>query len=99
MLSVDEAKKIGIEHCINEIGYDFCKAHEDNGTSAWGERDGFVDCFVGVSPEPAPEYDIMRIERLELTSENDWPFFARCDVYLEDGHIDLIESRIPKGLI
>ena len=38
MLTVEEAKKIGIRACVEKIGYDFCKAHPDNGVSAYGEE-------------------------------------------------------------
>ncbi len=48
MLTVVEAKKIGIQACMDKIGYDFCKKHADNGTTAYGEDDGFVKCFLGL---------------------------------------------------
>ena len=49
MLTVEEAKRIGIQACVKKIGYEFCKAHPDNGVSAYGEeREGFINCFVGV---------------------------------------------------
>ena len=68
MLTFEEAKKIGIRACIDKIGYDFCLAHNDNSTSAYGEVDGIAKCFVGVSEEPAQEYDIEKVEYLILTS-------------------------------
>lgn len=34
MLTVKEAKKIGIRACIDAIGYEFCKKHADNSTSS-----------------------------------------------------------------
>ena len=47
MLTFEEAKKIGIRACIDRIGYDFCLAHNENSTSAYGEVDGIGKCFVG----------------------------------------------------
>ena len=98
MLSVEEAKKIGIRACVEKIGYDFCKAHPDNGVSAYGEeREGYINCFVGVNDEPAPIYDISKVHELILTHENDWTYYASCDVSLEDGSVEFLEYKIPKN--
>lgn len=96
MLTFEEAKKIGIRACVDKIGYEFCRAHNDNSTSAYGEIDGKMECFVGVSDEPAHEYDIEKIEHLILTSKNDWPYFAYCDVDMSTGEIEYGECRIPE---
>ena len=74
MLTVDEAKKIGVSAYINKIGYEFCKKHADNATSGYSEEDGFVNCFVGVSDKPASEYDISKVTQLILTSGEKWPY-------------------------
>ena len=95
MLTMEEAKKIGISACIDKIGYEFCKAHPDNGVSAYGAstREGYVYCFVGVSDQPEPTYD----ENHEwlLTHDNTWPFYASCDVNLEDGSVEFLECKLP----
>lgn len=96
MLTVKEARKIGIQACINKIGYEFCKKHADNATSAYSVLDGIVNCFVGVSDEPAPDCDISKVDKLVLTSGKNWPYVARCNVYMEDGRIDFLEHRYPK---
>lgn len=95
MLTLEEAKKIGIRACIDKIGYDFCKQHEDNATSAYGKIDGKMQCFVGVSDEPAPDCDISKVDELVLTSGYQWPYAARCNVDLETGEIEFIEHRVP----
>ncbi len=95
MLTVMEAKKKGIRACIEAIGYEFCKKHKDNGTSAYGEVDGVVYCFVGVSDEPAPECDITKVDSLILTSKEEWPYEASCNVDMQDGHIDFLTVRRP----
>jgi hypothetical protein len=97
MLTVNEAKKKGIRACIEKIGYDFCKQHADNATSAYGENDGVVYCFVGVSDEPAQKCDITKVDRLVLTSRKEWPYVASCNVNMSDGCIDFIEVRRPNG--
>lgn len=98
MLTVTDAKKIGIRACMDKIGYDFCKKHADNGTSAYGEDDGFVKCFVGVSDEPAPDYDIEKVDHLILTSGKKWPYYAYCRVEMASGEIEFGEYRIPGEL-
>ena len=95
MLTVMEAKKIGIRACIDAIGYEFCKKHADNGTSAYGENEGVVYCFVGVNDEPAPECDITKVDSLILTSGEDWPYSASCNVDMQDGRIEFLEVKRP----
>ena len=95
MLTVDEAKNIGIKACVEKIGYDFCKKYADNSTSAYGEEDGVVNCFVGVSDEPEKSCDISEVDKLVLTSRNEWPYAARCYVSLSDGEIRFSEVRRP----
>ena len=55
MLTVIEAKNIGIKACIEKIGLDFCKEHADNATSGFSEENGYVNCFVGISDKPVKE--------------------------------------------
>ena len=95
MLTVQQARKIGVRACIDKIGYDFCKKHAENATSAYGKENGYVYCFVGVSDEPAPECDITKVDRLILTSGKKWPYAASCNVYMEDGHVEFLEYRSP----
>lgn len=71
MLTFEEAKKVGIRACIDKIGYEFCKIHQDNSTSAYGEDDGVAKCFVGINDAPPHEYDIEKVEYLILTSKKD----------------------------
>ena len=95
MLTVKEAKKIGIRACIDAIGYEFCKKHADNSTSGYGVEEGSVYCFVGVSDEPAPECDISKVDSLILTSGEDWPYSASCNVDMQDGRIEMLEVKKP----
>lgn len=39
MLTVNEAKNIGIKACIEKIDYDFCRKYADNATSGYSEED------------------------------------------------------------
>ena len=96
MLTFEEAKKIGIRACADKIGYEFCKAHNDNSTSVYGVVEGKMECFVGVSDEPSPECDINKVDHLILTSGKEWPYFAQCDVDMSTGEIEFGECRIPE---
>lgn len=96
MLSIAEARKIGVVACIKEIGYDFCKKHADNATSAYGEDNGIVNCFVGVNNYPARKIDLAKIEVLRLSDrKNDWKYYAQCLVRRETGEIQITASRVP----
>jgi len=98
MLTVKEAKKIGISACINHIGIDFCKKHSDNAVSSWGENNGKLNCFVGVSDEPddPSKYDINKITSLVLTHGNDWPFYAFSTVDMNTGETQIGDSKVPR---
>ena len=95
MLTVNEAKNIGIKACINKLGYEFCKKHADNATSGYSEEEGYVNCFVGVNDKPARTCDISLIDSLVLTSGTKWPYAARCNVSLLDGNVEFFELRRP----
>ena len=99
MLTVEQAKKIGIRACIDKIGYEFCRKHNDNSTSSYGEVDGIMKCFVGVSDQPAGEYDIEKVDHLILTSGKKWPYYAHCKVDMTSGVIEFGECRIPECLV
>lgn len=96
MLTERDAKKIGIRACIDKMGYEFCKKHEDNSTSAYGVVNGKMECFIGVSDEPAPECDIEKVDHLILTSGKKWPYYVHCDVDMFTGEIEFGEYRIPE---
>lgn len=98
LLSVDEAKEKGINACVDKIGRDFCRAHNDNSVSVWGDRDEYVYCFVGVNPEPGPECDINKVDTLELVDGNNWTYYAICNVFVEDGHIEYRDCNIPQTI-
>ena len=81
MLSADEAKKIGIDACIEKLGFEFCKKHADNATSAYGEDDGIMNCFVGVDDSPAPNSDIKDVDELILDVIHNQIEESNIDVY------------------
>ena len=48
MLNIEAARKIGINACIDKLGREFVMKNKKYATSAYGERDDSVFCFVGV---------------------------------------------------
>jgi len=87
MLTEEQAKKIGIRACVDKLGYDFCMRNKDNVVAAYGERDGKLECFVGVSDEPYEEK-----QQPCLTSGYRWTYAARCLVDLETGEVCYVQN-------
>ena len=93
MLTYDEAKKIGIDACIDRLGRDFVKKNRDNASSAFGDREDHAYCFVGVSDQPETPMS----EGLRLTSENDrFPYVARCNVAYSNGTVTFLDCVLPQ---
>ncbi|MBQ8199200.1 MAG: hypothetical protein IJZ76_07230 [Lachnospiraceae bacterium] len=95
MLTVIEAKKKGMKACIEKIGYEFCKKHADNSTTAYGEDDGVVFCYVGVDDSPAPDFD-SETQTWILSENNEFPYSASCNVSMKDGEIVFLECNLPE---
>ena len=53
MLTYEEAKRIGVNACIEKIGKDFVKRYRDSSCSAYANVDDeYAYCFDGVSDRP-----------------------------------------------
>lgn len=92
MLTFEEAKKIGLNACIDKLGRDFVMAHRDNGCHGCGENDGSVYCIVEVDDKP---YVSPYGGKLVLDSVSKFPYYASCNVSLEDGSITFLEFVLP----
>lgn len=92
MLTFEEAKKIGINACIDKIGRDFVRANRDNGVSCYGEEDGIVSCYVGVDDKP---YVSPYGDKLVLDHESHFPYYANCYVDRADGTITYGDFVLP----
>lgn len=93
MLSIESAREIGINACIDKLGRDFVQAHRDSSTSAYGSDENSVFCFVGVDDNPnySNEEGV-----LILDSTSVFPYRVSCNVCLEDGIPQFIECVIPQ---
>ena len=92
MLTYKEARRIGVNACIDRLGRDFVTRYRDNACSAFGDRGDHALCFVGVSDQPAPTMT----DGLWLSSENKYPYVARCNVAYRDGKITFLSCVLPK---
>lgn len=92
MLTIDTAKKIGINACIDKLGRDFVLAHKDSAASAYGESDDGVFCFVGVDDGYSSQNSD---DVLVLDSRSEFAYRASCNVSLSDGAASFIECVLP----
>lgn len=90
MLNVEAARKIGIKACIDKLGRDFVMAHRDCATTAYGESEEGVYCFVGVDDQHWDDNGA-----LILDSHSEFPYRVSCNVNLFDGTPNFIECIVP----
>lgn len=92
MLTIDQAKKIGFDACAEKLGREFVDLHADATSSAYGQHDDKVYCFLGISIEPRRTFDG---ETLRLSSDRKLKYRASCNVSLLDGSTEFIECVTP----
>ena len=85
MLSVDEAKQIGKQACLDKLGKDFVQQHKEFSSFGSGEFDGKVFCFIGVDP-----FHQSSGKGLILDHEK-FPYRVSCTVDKQDGRVEFIE--------
>lgn len=90
MLTFEQAKRIGINACIEKLGVEFVRKYADTSSSAvgYGDDEKTVFCFVGVDDGPQAPFDG---KTLTLTSDDAFPYSASCEVVLETGKIENLE--------
>ncbi len=93
MLSIYEARKMGINACINKLGRDFVLKYKDSCVSAYGGSEDGVYCFIGVDDNPDC-YD-NDADVLILDSASKFPYRVSCNVSLTDKTITFIECVLP----
>ena len=92
MLTFENARKIGLNACIDKIGRNFVMANKDAIAVAYGDSEEGVFCFVGV--------DTAYVSRncadtLVLDSTSKFQYRVSCNVRLADGVTDFIECIAP----
>lgn len=92
MLGLKDAQRIGLNACIDRIGRDFVTRFKDQSTSACGECDEGVFCFVGVDDQPwGPNTSGLIV----LDDTTQFPYQASCTVSLQDGTVGFLECVLP----
>ena len=97
MMTYEDARKKGLDACVKKIGIDFVKKYSDKACSAYGDREDFAFCFVGVSDRPDAYYDSQGLV-LDGNGFSDWPYQACCNVWYNDGHIEFLDCKLPEEI-
>lgn len=87
MLTIDEARRKGIEVCVKILGKDLVEKHKSTSTASWGVLPGAVRCFVGVDTRKRTNH------LLVLDSTSKWSHCAECKVSLKTGEITGLRRR------
>ena len=85
MLSIEEARKIAINACIDKLGKDFVEKYKDSSVFAIGVWNGQVYCYIGVNSK-----DIEIKYNGLLLDEEKFEYSSSCLVNLETGNIKYI---------
>lgn len=94
MLTFEEAKKIGINACVEKLGISFVEQYADSFCSAygWGEEENTVFCFAGVDNNPEK---LINTDELILTGNSNFPYRVSCNVNMLNSSISYVECVIP----
>ena len=70
MLTLNEARMIGKNACIEKIGKEFYEKYKETSTTAYGDfiEDGVVFCYVGVDDRPIN----MEASEVLVLSSKEW---------------------------
>lgn len=92
MLTYEQAKKRGMDACVEKMGRSFVDMHKDNLCYGASDVDEYAYCFLGVDDKP----DVLGGKReLILDSTSKWPYVAKCHVWYSDGKIDFYDCVLP----
>ena len=90
MLTFEQAKKIGLDACIDRLGCGFFMKYRDASCPGYGDMEDRAYCFMGVDNRETSDDD-----KLTLTSNNPFPYLVSCTVRYSDGTIEFLESVLP----
>lgn len=97
MLTYAQAKKIGVNACLDKLGRDFVKRYEDTSCVGYGEEEAYAFCYVGVDDRPDPVEESTDII-LDGGKETKFPYLVSCNVWYEDGRIDFLDCVLPTAV-
>ena len=87
MLTISEARRKGVDACIDLLGRDFVQTWKAQSSAAWGMADDGVFCCVSVDTRKRCGNLIM------LDSTSKWSHCAECKVSLNTGEITGLRRR------
>ena len=95
MLTREDARKIGINACIDKIGREFVRKYKDSAVYGYGdgETENSMFCYVGVDDKPW--VDPYPDDVIVLDSTSKFPYLVSCNVCLEDGTVKFKECVLP----
>ena len=92
MLTIEKAKKKGIDACIDLIGREFCLEHQDNALSGFSNpENGLMRCFVSVDDEPSIDTEP------HYAGGEPMPYRAYVDVDMETGEVLVVDIITPQS--
>ena len=92
MLTFEQAKKIGLDACIDRLGRDFYMKYRDTSSPGYGDMEDRAYCFLGVDNSDN-RYDPVP---LVLTSKHPFPYIVSCTVRYSDGEIEFLQYVTPE---
>ena len=92
MLTYEQAKKKGIDACVDCLGRDFVMKYKDTSCPTFGDMEDRAYCFLGVN-NSEDRYDDRPII---LDGGDSWPYSAECTVRYDDGKVEFLECIVPK---
>ena len=97
MLTVESARKIGVNACIDRLGRGFVQKYRDTSTASYttsADDNGNVFCFVGVDDKKTIRDHGPGVLVLDCVTK--YPYFASCNVNIASEAIDFLEIKAPK---
>lgn len=96
MLTVEAARRRGVNACIDKLGRDFVLAHRETSSASYAvepDENGDVFCFVGVDDR---QYDYSKKrEVLVLDGGTPFPYRASCNVNINNESVVFTECVLP----
>ena len=96
MVTLEEARRIGVRACIHRLGENFVLEHRESATSVYSvnpDEAGEVFCYVGVDDAPQR---LEKTDTLVLDNFSKFPYYASCNVSLMDGKSKFLDCFVPK---
>ena len=97
MLTYEEAKKIGVNACVEKLGRDFVKKHENGACAGYGDEQDYAFCYVGVNDQPEPPLEKVMVTLYDGPDAK-FPYIASCRVDYHDGKVTFLECVLPTAI-